>query len=164
MAARKTSKKTAKKTSKKKTVKRAVGKTSRRAVRKAQKVTGSKGESMKRSAVKAAPSKKSREFSSISLDNRQRPVAHAPVHKTNSVRMKRRGVSRGVGILGLILNLLLLPGLGTLICKRTKAGVWQIVLAVVGGLLFPIIIGIPMVIAAWVWALISSVRILQNAH
>lgn len=45
-------------------------------------------------------------------------------------------------IIGLIVNILILPGLGSIIGGRIKTGIWQIVLIVIAG--FLCLIGIPL--------------------
>jgi len=74
------------------------------------------------------------------------------------------GVSRVWAVVALLLNLFVLPGLGTLIAGRVVSGVLQIVLMVVGGVLSFILVGIPIVVVAWVWALVSSLSMLRHAH
>ena len=85
----------------------------------------------------------------------------------------------GLAIAGLILNILVLPGLGTLIGGETKKGVWQMVLALtiipiillallslslgsVGAFAVVLVVGIilwiPLVIAMWIWALVCSIK------
>jgi TM2 domain-containing membrane protein YozV len=66
-------------------------------------------------------------------------------------------------IVGLVVNVLLMPGLGTVIAGDTTTGVKQIILFLIGVLLSLVLIGIPLVIAAWIWALISSINQLQAA-
>ncbi len=65
-------------------------------------------------------------------------------------------------IVGLIVNIAVLPGLGTIIAKQMKPGVIQLVLALVGWVLIwtiiGMIIGIPLMMIAWVWALITSIK------
>lgn len=73
-------------------------------------------------------------------------------------------VSEGLALAGLILNILILPGLGTIIMGDTKTGVWQLILFLIGiPLIFVFFIGIPVMIAAWVWALITSVKTIKKA-
>jgi len=71
--------------------------------------------------------------------------------------------TRTLAAVALILNLIILPGLGTLIGGKTREGVLQIILVVVGVVLSIVFIGIPMVIAAWIWGLVSGVRLIQEA-
>ena len=79
-----------------------------------------------------------------------------------------------LAIVGLILNILILPGLGSLIGGKTKQGVWQIAL-VVGSLalgflltltIFGAIIGIPLIVggpmAGWIWSLVTGIQMIQE--
>jgi TM2 domain-containing membrane protein YozV len=72
-------------------------------------------------------------------------------------------VSQGEGIAALLLNILLLPGLGTVIWGDKKTGIIQIVLTVVGYLTTFILIGFAILAANWIWTLITGIRILQSA-
>ncbi len=77
---------------------------------------------------------------------------------------KKGHVTRGMAVASLVLNLLLIPGLGTILGGRTKEGVWQVVFLCFGLLLSLVYIGIPLVIAAWIWSLISSIGIMNSAQ
>jgi len=73
-----------------------------------------------------------------------------------------------MGIVGLILNIIILPGLGTLVSGRKEyrtAGVWQLVMSVVGYvLIFTLIgaiIGGPLLLAAWIWGLIIGIKLVK---
>lgn len=70
----------------------------------------------------------------------------------------------GLAIVSLILNILIFPGLGTLVAGKTKTGVWQVVLAVVGAILSFVLIGIPIFVAAWIWGLITGIKLIQEAN
>ncbi|MCF7871400.1 hypothetical protein K9L97_00010 [Candidatus Woesearchaeota archaeon] len=83
--------------------------------------------------------------------------------------------SEAMAILGLVLNILILPGLGSLINNRIREGIWQIVL-VIGGLIIGIgltltlvgaIIGIPILVGAplagWIWGIFTGVNLVQEA-
>lgn len=72
--------------------------------------------------------------------------------------------SQALAIVCLILNILVIPGLGSVIGGKTKEGIWQLVLTLVGTILSVIIIGIPIIIVAWVWGIITGVRIVQEAQ
>ncbi len=80
----------------------------------------------------------------------------------NKVNQKTN--SEALAIVCLILNILVLPGLGSLIGKKTSAGVWQIIIFILGIPLAFVLIGIPMIIAAWIWGIITGVRIVQESH
>ena len=73
-------------------------------------------------------------------------------------------LSKGIAVLALLLNILILPGLGTLIGGRISTGIWQIVLAIIGAFLSIIIIGIPILIAAWIWGLVSGIKMVQDSE
>lgn len=63
--------------------------------------------------------------------------------------------------LAIIVNIFL-PGIGTLIVKKWGQGIAQIILGIIGiiltatGLLS--IIGVPLLIGVWIWAIISAVQ------
>jgi len=65
---------------------------------------------------------------------------------------------RANAIGGLVINVLFWPGLGTIIGGETKIGVWQMVLFAIGAILSFILIGIPLAIGIWIWALVSSIN------
>lgn len=79
-------------------------------------------------------------------------------------------------IIGLIVNILILPGLGSIIGGRIKTGIWQIVLIVVAILLclvgIPlslILIGIPLIVlgcllgfAVWIWGIVTGIQMIQG--
>ena len=59
-------------------------------------------------------------------------------------------------IVGLVVNLFF-PGIGTIIWGDTKTGVIQLVLCVVGFFLSFVLIGIPIMIGVWIWALVCGI-------
>ena len=71
-------------------------------------------------------------------------------------------VSSGLAIVCLILNLIL-PGLGTIIGKRTVEGIIQLVLYVISIPLCFVVIGFPLAIGVWIWAVIDSILIIIAA-
>jgi len=85
----------------------------------------------------------------------------APAKKVSSGGKRN---SLALAIVALILNILIIPGLGSLIGGRTRAGVWQLVLAVVGFILSFILIGVPILIAAWIWGIVTGIRLIQEAQ
>ena len=83
---------------------------------------------------------------------------------------------QSIAILALILNIVILPGLGSLIGGKTKVGVWQIVLFL-GGLVFGAFltfsvfgafVGIPLMIlgpiVSWVWGIVTGAKLVREAH
>lgn len=83
--------------------------------------------------------------------------------KAMPTRNSRKG-NMGLAIVALILNVLILPGLGSLIGGKTKAGVWQLVLSIVGIILSFVLVGIPILIAAWVWGIVTGVQMIQESR
>jgi TM2 domain-containing membrane protein YozV len=61
-------------------------------------------------------------------------------------------------IVGLVLNLLVWPGVGTIVGGETRKGTWQIILFFISIPLCFVIIGIPLLIGVWIWAFVSSIH------
>jgi TM2 domain-containing membrane protein YozV len=71
-----------------------------------------------------------------------------------------------MAIVGLILNIIILPGLGTLVGggkSRVTTGILQLVLFLVGIPLSIILIGIPLMIGMWIWALVTGIQMVKEA-
>jgi TM2 domain-containing membrane protein YozV len=73
--------------------------------------------------------------------------------------------SKSLAIIGLLVNLIA-PGLGTIITGKYDIGAVQLILALIG-LFFSItkigsIIGIPIIAAMWIWALVVSIKNLKR--
>lgn len=81
----------------------------------------------------------------------------APLAQLQANPQSRLGFAIGV----LVINVLI-PGLGTLLAGKIRTGVWQLILLAVGAILSPFLIGIPLVIAAWIWALVTSAKMLNG--
>jgi hypothetical protein len=102
-----------------------------------------------------------------------RRVSRSAARKVKTVvRESRKGMTLGLAIIALILNVLILPGFGTLVAGRSKNGAWQIALSVIGIIFVsaayiyetPILyIGSPLWIAAWIWGLVSGIKFIQEA-
>ena len=94
------------------------------------------------------------------------------VSKSVAKAVPRKGMTSGLAIVALILNILIVPGLGTLVAGRSKTGAWQIALWVVGVIFVsaayiyetPILyIGSPLWIAAWIWGLVTGIKLIQES-
>jgi TM2 domain-containing membrane protein YozV len=68
-----------------------------------------------------------------------------------------------VAIAALLINILVIPGVGSLIGGRTQEGIAQIILLVAGVVLLIILVGIFMIIAAWIWGIVTGVQIVKDA-
>jgi len=74
--------------------------------------------------------------------------------------------SMGLAILSLVLNFLVVPGLGSLIGGKTKSGIWQIILFFVGGIgayFFYNLFGI-IVLIVWIWGVVTGIKMIQEAR
>jgi len=76
---------------------------------------------------------------------------------------KKKKITQGLAIAGLLLNILIIPGLGSIVAGETKTGVWQLVLAIVGFVLSFVVIGIPILIGAWIWGLVTGIQLIQKS-
>ncbi len=93
-------------------------------------------------------------------------------------KKKTKKISQGLAIASLLINIFLVPGLGTIIGGRWKTGLAQIILFVLsstlifaGVILSTILIGIPILIAggilylgAWVWAIVSGIQLIKESE
>ena len=136
----------------KKTSKKVIKKNSKKTSKKVVKQTPKKAKSQKKPELKKLPKEEN------------------TVTKNNS-----RKINQNIAIIALLLNIIIIPGLGTLIGKRKKEGTWQLIL-VIGGLFIGIllsgikggvIIGVPLMIlaplAAWIWGIISGVELIKES-
>lgn len=82
--------------------------------------------------------------------------------KKSKKNSRRSSKNETLPVIALILNVLILPGLGSIIGGKTKTGIWQIVLFSIGVVLSLILVGIPLLIAAWIWGLITGIQMIQE--
>lgn len=79
-------------------------------------------------------------------------------------KKKKEKVSQGLAIAALLINVLVLPGLGSIIGGKTNPGITQLVLFLIGIPLAFVIVGIPLMIAMWIWALVTGIQIVKEAN
>ena len=76
--------------------------------------------------------------------------------------------SRIRAVIGLLLNIFILPGLGSLIGGRYLAGIFQLILIVISFILdltiVGLVIGIPLGALVWLWALITGISMFMRAR
>ena len=85
---------------------------------------------------------------------------------TASKKKKTRKKSLTLAIVALVLNAVIypLPGIGSLVGGKVRAGIWQLALGIIGDLLFVFWIGIPIWLVAWVWGVITGAKLIQEAQ
>jgi hypothetical protein len=69
-----------------------------------------------------------------------------------------------IAIVGLVLNIIILPGLGTVIGggeERRKTGIIQLVLAIISYPLMFVLIGFPLLLGVWIWALVTGLQMIK---
>ncbi len=88
------------------------------------------------------------------------------VTRISARNKKRENIPRGIAIIGFILNFLFLPGLGSIIAGKTKVGIWQVILFFIGGigLWFNYLFFGILVIAVWIWGLVSGLEMLRESR
>lgn len=90
------------------------------------------------------------------------PASYAP-----PVPVARTGPSMGVAVAALLLNVLVWPGLGTMIGGRVGEGLTQGFLTLLGVLLLFTVLLIPvsilLFIGMWIWGLLSGIALIQQA-
>ncbi len=99
----------------------------------------------------------------------KKPLPLKPMPKMPATSRVAKPVAKpntGLAIAGLLINVIL-PGLGSIIAGRTKTGLWQLLLMVLG-IVFTLtvigaIIGIPLIVVAWVWGIITGVQVVKEA-
>ena len=91
------------------------------------------------------------------------PVEAPVVTPVASAASTEPAKDKTMAIVGLVLNILIIPGLGTLIAggpELKKTGIWQLVLAIVSVPLMFVFIGIPIYFAVWIWGIVTGVKML----
>ena len=79
-----------------------------------------------------------------------------------AIKKKEEDYRYWLAIGGLVLNIVFLPGLGTIIGGKTKTGVIQLVTFLVSIPLMFILIGFPIAFAVWVWGIVSGIKLVQE--
>ncbi|HEY2748838.1 MAG TPA: hypothetical protein VGL86_29660 [Polyangia bacterium] len=94
----------------------------------------------------------------------ERPSANPPLARTAAPgqMVHVSAPSDGTAVTAMVLNILI-PGVGSLVAGRTSQGVVQLVLWVVSFPLCLVLIGFPMLLATWIWSLVSGIQILEES-
>lgn len=73
-------------------------------------------------------------------------------------------VSSGQAVASMFLNAMVCPGVGSLVGGKTATGLAQLTLFLVGLPLAVVTIGLPMMLAAWVWGVATSAQLIAEAR
>ncbi len=88
--------------------------------------------------------------------------------KIKQQRLKVVKPSQSIAIVGLLINVLVLPGLGSLIGGKTTPGILQLIFFIISIILdvtiIGLIIGIPLGIAMWIWGLVTGIGLIKEAE
>ena len=104
----------------------------------------------------------------------------APAVKSTTSYAYADKPTAGLGVIVLLLNALVLPGLGSLIGRRINAGLIQLILAILGqlflgklihsqialgftGLGVLSIVGIVLVLLSWVWGIVTGILVIKDS-
>ena len=93
-----------------------------------------------------------------------RPAANPPLQRVGEPgqMVHVSPAADGTAVTALVLNIVI-PGSGSLIAGRTSQGVVQLILWVVSWPLMFVLIGFPMLLAVWIWSLVSGIQILEES-
>lgn len=84
--------------------------------------------------------------------------------KQKRKKITKKKMSQNMAIAALLVNVLLMPGLGTIISGRTSEGLLQLILLVLGLALSVFLIGIPIIMLVWVWGLVTGIQLIKEAQ
>lgn len=88
------------------------------------------------------------------------------IMEVKNMAVKKQKPDKTFAIVGLVLTILgVLPGLWAIISggRYRKSGIIQLVFWVISFPLMFILIGIPLAIAMWVWAIVTMVNVYQDS-
>ena len=102
--------------------------------------------------------------SSAAMPYQHPPTGLVPYGSTSlEMRDSLTTPSEGTALAALLVNTLCLPGLGSIIGGRSSAGIGQLLLFLIGIPLTLLVVGAPMILSAWIWALITGIDIMNQA-
>jgi hypothetical protein len=86
------------------------------------------------------------------------------VRRLPPVGWDARPVTPGQAVASMFLNAMVCPGVGSLVGGRTGTGLAQLSLFLVGLPLAVITIGLPLMLAAWIWGIASGAQLIAEAR
>lgn len=78
------------------------------------------------------------------------------------VNKKKKSDNKVLAIIGLVLNVVVLPGLGSIVGGRIKTGIIQLALFLISIPLMLILIGFVTAFAVWIWGLVTGIQMIQE--
>lgn len=85
-------------------------------------------------------------------------------HCGYTTKAEKIATNKNLAIVGLVLNIILLPGLGTIVGGDTGKGIAQIILLILSIPLWFVLVGIPLTIAVYIWAIVSSIDQIKRSE
>ena len=83
-----------------------------------------------------------------------------------AAKVSASGKGMLLAIVALILNIFL-PGLGSLIAGRIKEGIWQLVVLVIGLLVYQALnylLGLIVIVVALIWAIFTAISVIKQSQ
>jgi TM2 domain-containing membrane protein YozV len=96
------------------------------------------------------------------------PPALAPpraiVVKTLRTPAPPSDVTPGQAVAAMFLNAMVCPGIGSMVGGKTRAGLAQLSLFLVGIPLIVVAVGLPMIVASWTWGIATGAQLIAEAR
>jgi hypothetical protein len=73
-------------------------------------------------------------------------------------------VSPGQAVASMFLNAMVCPGVGSIVGGKTRTGLAQLSLFLVGIPLVVVAVGLPMIVAAWTWGIATGAQLIAEAR
>ena len=92
------------------------------------------------------------------------------ISRPSSVKRVSKGEISDLLLIIIFLLNIILPGLGSIIGKRIKVGIYQIILTLIGALFYnyynnsAVIVGVGIYIVALIWGLITGIELVNERH
>jgi hypothetical protein len=80
------------------------------------------------------------------------------------ISWEERRVGSGQAVASMFLNAMVCPGIGSLVGSKTSIGLAQLSLFLVGLPLAVITVGLPLMLAAWVWGIATGAQLIAEAR
>jgi hypothetical protein len=92
------------------------------------------------------------------------PPRAVVVHRGVALSHEPQEVTHGQAVAAMLLNAMVCPGVGSIVGGRARTGLSQLALFMLGLPLIVVAIGLPMIVAAWIWGLTTGAQLLTEAR